>query len=82
MSIEDQVKAHIQAELLSGRKVDLELDTSLVGIVDSTGLLELAMWIETTFDFSVEIDQITPEDFGSIRRLADWIRRSAGKPQD
>jgi hypothetical protein len=31
-------------------------------------------WIETTFGFSVEVDDVTPEDFGTIRRLAEWIR--------
>jgi acyl carrier protein len=77
--IEALVKSHIETELTSGRILKLELDTDLVGIVDSTGVLELAVWIENTFGFSVEIDEITPEDFGSVRALATWIRKNLDK---
>jgi acyl carrier protein len=78
-NIEDLVMSHIETELALGRSLKLELDTDLVGIIDSTGVLELAVWIENTFGYSVEIDQITPEDFGSVRALAAWIRNNLGK---
>jgi acyl carrier protein len=77
MSIEEALAAHIEKDLITGPKIKLELDTSLVGIVDSSGVLELAMWIESTYDFSVDFEDITAEDFGTVRRLADWIRRSS-----
>jgi len=76
-TIEETLKAHIGKELISGEKTDLDLDTDLIGLVDSTGVMELTVWIESTFGFSVEIDDITPENFGTIRRLADWIRRNS-----
>jgi hypothetical protein len=44
--------------------------------------MELTVWIESTFEFSVEIDDITPENFGTIRRLADWIRRNSTQPAE
>jgi acyl carrier protein len=78
MGIEDTLKAYIEKELASGQKVQLELDTNLVGLVDSTGVMELTVWIENTFGFSVEIDDITPENFGTIRLLASWIRKNDG----
>jgi acyl carrier protein len=78
--IEGLVTSHIETELSSGRSLKLELDTDLVGIIDSTGVLELAVWIENTFGYSVEIDEITPEDFGSVRALAAWIRKNLDKP--
>jgi acyl carrier protein len=77
--IEELVKSHIETELIVGRSLELELDTDLVGIIDSTGVLELAVWIENTFGYSVEIDEITPEDFGSVRALAAWIRKNLDK---
>jgi acyl carrier protein len=78
-NIEDLVISHIETELALGRSLKLELDTDLVGIIDSTGVLELAVWIENTFGYAVEIDQITPEDFGSVRALGAWIRNNIGK---
>jgi acyl carrier protein len=82
MNIEETLKAHIGKELISGEKTDLDLDTDLIGLVDSTGVMELTVWIESTFGFSVEIDDITPENFGTIRRLADWIRRNSTQPAE
>ena len=52
------------------------LDTNLIGLVDSTGVMELTVWIENTFGFSVEIDDITPENFGTVRSLGAWVRRN------
>jgi acyl carrier protein len=79
MSIEEKLRAYIGNELASGPKIELGLDTNLVGVVDSTGVMELTVWIENTFGFSVEIDDITPENFGTIRRLSDWIQRTTEK---
>ncbi len=79
MSIEQLVKAHIETELVADRKLDLLPDTSLVGIVDSSGVLELVIWMESTFGVVVELDQITAQDFGSIRSLAELIRKNGGE---
>jgi acyl carrier protein len=78
VSIEDLVKIHIETELVGDRKLDLLPDTSLTGIVDSSGVLELVIWMESTFGVAVELDQITPQDFGSVRSLADLIRKNGG----
>ena len=79
MSIEELVKAHIETELVADRKLDLLPDTSLSGVVDSSGVLELVIWMENTFGVVVELDQITPQDFGSIRSLANLIRKNGGE---
>lgn len=79
MSIEELVKAHIETELVADRKLNLLPDTSLVGIVDSSGVLELVIWMEGAFGVTVELDQITPQDFASIRSLADLIRKNGGE---
>lgn len=74
MNIEDTVMKYVGDELAGGKKV--ELDTNLVGLVDSTAIMELVVWIESTFGFGVEIDAITPENFGSIRLISDFVKRS------
>jgi acyl carrier protein len=79
VNIEELVKAHIETELVADRKLDLLPDTSLAGIVDSSGVLELVIWMESTFGVAVELDQITPQDFGSVRSLADLIRKNGGE---
>lgn len=51
-------------------------DASLLdeGIVDSIGVLELVDFVSTQFGISVGPDDITPENFDSVNRLARYIR--------
>jgi acyl carrier protein len=76
MTIEDTLRTFIRKQLASYKPLDLGLDTSLLGLFDSTGAMELTVWIENTFGFSVEIDDVTPENFATIRALAAWVRRN------
>jgi len=54
---------------------DLGDDTSLLesGIIDSTGILEIIDFLEETFDFSIENDEVTPDNLDSINRIYDFI---------
>jgi acyl carrier protein len=74
--IEQEVLAHIKADFVSDSAGALEAETSLEGVVDSTAIMELVVWIEDRFKFSVELDDITPDNFGSVRHLALWIARN------
>ena len=58
----------------------LQDDTSFLeeGIVDSTGVLELVMFVEETFGFTVEDEEIVPENFDSIQQLARYTRMKVG----
>jgi acyl carrier protein len=44
-------------------------------IIDSTGVLELVMFIETSFGIKVEDDEIIPENLDSINRLETYIKK-------
>ena len=45
------------------------------GIVDSMGIMELVMFVEETFETSVEDDELIPDNFDSIANLATYVRR-------
>ena len=45
------------------------------GIVDSTGVLELVMFVEETYNVTVEDEEIVPENFDSVGQLAAYIGR-------
>ena len=44
------------------------------GIIDSMNVLELVMFVEETFGISVGDNDITPDHFDSVERLAGFIR--------
>jgi len=78
MTIEEQVRQYIADNFLfSEDGYQLSDDVSFLeeGIVDSTGVLELVMFVEETFDVTVEDEEIVPENFDSVSRLAAYIRR-------
>jgi len=57
--------------ILDKRLAGLDDDASFLenGIVDSTGILELVMFVEDTFGVSVEDEEVVPSNFDSVHRL-------------
>jgi acyl carrier protein len=49
------------------------------GIIDSTGILELLMFVEETFGIEVQDEEVLPENFDSVDRLARYIREKTGE---
>lgn len=50
------------------------------GWLDSAALMELIVWFETTYDLSIDQNQITVENFGTVNAMAAFYERHAGKP--
>lgn len=45
------------------------------GLIDSTGVLELVMFLEKTFGIKVADEEMLPENLDSVRQLAAYILR-------
>ena len=52
-------------------------ETSLLesGLIDSTDILELIVFLESRFEITVEDDDVVPENFDSVSRLNDYTSR-------
>lgn len=48
------------------------------GIVDSTGVLELAAFVEQEFEITIEDDEMTPSNLDSIDNLVNFVSRKLG----
>lgn len=71
-----QVRSFINDNFLFGRGTDeLGSDDSLVenGVIDSTGVMELVMFLEQTFEIKVADDELIPQNLDSINRLVRFI---------
>lgn len=80
MSIQNQIKTYVLENFLfSDNGHELAEGASFLeeGIVDSTGVLELVMFVEEAFNIAVEDEEIVPENFDSIGQLTAYIRRKA-----
>jgi acyl carrier protein len=47
------------------------------GIIDSTGVLELVMFVETTYGINVEDNELVPANLDSVNNLVRFIDRKA-----
>lgn len=45
------------------------------GIIDSTGMVELVMFLETTYGIKVADDELVPDNLDSLNNIAAFIGR-------
>jgi acyl carrier protein len=80
MEIKNQIRDYIAQNLLfSDNGFEYSDDASLLeeGIVDSLGVLELVLFLEETFAVAVEDQDVIPDNFDSVNKLADYIQRKS-----
>lgn len=76
MEIEAKIRTYIAQNLLfSDNGFTYDDDASFLeeGIIDSIGVLELVLFVEETFGLTVPDQEITPDNFDSVRKLANFI---------
>jgi acyl carrier protein len=78
MEIKTQVREYVAKNLLfSDNGFGYDDDASFLqeGIVDSVGVLELVLFVEEKFGVAVDDGDITPDNFDSVNKLADYVQR-------
>lgn len=75
------VRTFIVDNLLFGDDAGLEDDTPFFaeGIVDSTGFLELVLFIEETFEIRLEDDEVIPENLDSLNLIDRFLEGKFAK---
>lgn len=48
---------------------------SRLGLIDSTGVLELIAFLESSFEITVTDEETVPENLDSIAQIADFVVR-------
>jgi acyl carrier protein len=79
-AIRGKVRAYILENLLfTNDASQLEDDASLLerGIIDSTGVLEIVMFLEEEFGIKVRDSDMLPENFDKVDSIARFVARSA-----
>lgn len=72
MSIERDLLEYIKRDL-APQNPEIGTETNLIGVIDSVAVMEVVVWIEGRYGFDVEIDDITPDNFGTVQALAAYI---------
>ena len=77
MSHVNSVREFIVENFLFGDGETLKDDTSFMeeGIIDSTGILELVMFLEETYNIKVEDDELIPENMDNLNNISKYLDR-------
>jgi acyl carrier protein len=73
--IRQQIHEYVAMNFLfDGSATTLDDETPLEGaILDQTGVLELVLFIEETYGIQVDDSDLTPENFGTVNAIADYV---------
>lgn len=85
MGLEVDLIGYIRSQFAPQAGVELDVHTDLLGegVLDSTAMMQLVLWIEETYQFPVELEDIAPETFGTVQRLAKYVQtRGSGRQAD
>ncbi len=74
--IEHEIRSFLVDNFLFGRSDALGDHESLLGgVIDSTGTLELVVFLQDRFGLTVEDEDVVPENFDSIKHVAAYVAR-------
>ena len=76
MDTRNDIRTFILDNFMLGRKPE-ELEDSIslldMGIIDSTGILELVEFVEKSYGVKIEDHELVPENLDSIDNLVNFI---------
>jgi len=80
MSIEIKIRTYIAENFMFGEASELAVDDSFLdkGIIDSTGILEIIMFLEEQFGIKVADSEMLPENLDSIGNIVRYITKKGG----
>ena len=77
MNIKEQLKEFIVTNFMVEIDGNFSDEDSFLenNIIDSTGVLELVMFLEENYDIKVEDEELIPENLDSFNNLNQYIER-------
>jgi acyl carrier protein len=75
MGTREMIRAFITTNFYAPDHAALLDDASLLdqGLIDSTGVLEIVSYLESTFHITVEDDDMTSENLDSIEGISNFV---------
>jgi acyl carrier protein len=83
MTTEQQVRDYLVQNFLFGDDQGLSSAQSLLGsgVIDSTGVMELVMFLQKTFDIEIADQDLVPENLDTIENIRRFVEgKLAGRP--
>ena len=81
MNIESAIREYVIRNLVFGDEHSVVSDDESFlesGIIDSLAVVELVTFVGEHFGIEIPPDDITPDNFDSVRSVSDYVRRRVG----
>ena len=77
MSVKQEIIDFFSENFMVEFEDDFEDDKSFLenGIIDSTGVLELVVFLEENYDIKVQDDEIIPENLDSFKNIEAYLSK-------
>jgi acyl carrier protein len=81
MNDSSKVRDFVVKNFLFGDGASLKEDTSFLeeGIIDSTGILELIMFLEETYGIEIKDSELVPDNMDSLQSIARFVGKKTGR---
>lgn len=82
-NIEELIRQYISRDILySQDQYPYADDASLLdqGIIDSMNILQLILFVEKQFSITIPDQDVVPDHFDSVSRLAAYVRSKSAQP--
>lgn len=78
--LEHRIRGFIAERFLFDKDAEIAADQPLLasGVLDSTGAMELVLFIEEEFEVVVADDELVPDNLDSIARIEAFVTRKRG----
>jgi acyl carrier protein len=75
-NIEQEVRTFLTESFLFGRGEALTDDVPLLGnVIDSTGVIELIVFLQERFTITVGDEEVTTDNLGSVTNVVAFVER-------
>ena len=75
--IEREIRSFLVDNFLFGRSEALREDDSLLGgVIDSTGTIDLVVFLQDRFALTVEEEDAVPENFDSVKHVVAYVEKA------
>lgn len=81
LNVKKQIKSFLLENFLfTDDEMAIGDDESFLGsgFIDSTGMMEIILWLEDTFGIEVENDEMIPANLDSVNSLIGFVDRKTG----
>ena len=84
MDYENRILSFINENFLLGDEAEIPSNQSLLGsgVIDSTGILELIVFIEKAFGIQITDAEMVPSNLDTISQIADFVRCKQARNED